>query len=237
MGDQFQTTRWSLVLAAGQGTHGSHEALEWLCATYWYPLYAFVRRQGLDVESAHDMTQSFFLMLLDGPSLQRLDPRHGRFRAFLLASMKHFLSNQRARERAIKRRTSDRAFVLSLDEAEERYGREHAGGLTPEEHYETRWALEVLARAIQRLGSEQDTTGRGEQWRRLQGHLTGDEIPYATLAAELGTTDGALRVAVHRLRRRLGELLREEVAQTVAASSDVDEEIRHLLSVIGRGAA
>ena len=236
MGDRFQTTRWSLVLAAAQGAEGSGEALGWLCETYWYPLYAFVRRQGHDVETARDLTQSFFVQLLHRDSLREIDPRQGKFRAFLLASMKHFLSNERARERALKRRTDDPAFRLSLDAAEQRYLREPAASLTPEEVFETRWAIAVLDRALRRLGDEQESTGKGEIFRRLRGHLTGDEAPYDRIAAELGATEGALRVAVLRLRRRLGALLREEVAQTVADPADVDGEIRHLLAAIGRGA-
>ena len=211
MSDPFKTTRWSLVLTAAAGTEGSREALEWLCATYWFPLYAFVRRQGHDPDAARDVTQSFFLRLLDRKALRRLDPQQGRFRAFLLASMKNFLANERARDAALKRRIEDPAFKVSLDDAESRYLGEPASRLGPEEIYETQWALAILDRSIGRLGDEQEATGRGELYRRLRGYLTGDDPPYDRLAADLQMTEGAVRVAVHRLRRRLGVLLREEV--------------------------
>ncbi|HKQ62506.1 MAG TPA: sigma-70 family RNA polymerase sigma factor [Candidatus Polarisedimenticolaceae bacterium] len=235
MADRFQTTRWSLVLAAAQGADGSREALEWLCGTYWYPLYAFVRRQGLDPEAARDLTQSFFLSLLDRDSLRRLDPRQGRFRAFLLASIKHFLANERARADAVKRRADDPGFHVPLDGAEARYLEDPAAGLNPEELFETRWALAVLDRALRRLGDEHEAAGKGMLFRRLSGQLTGNEAAYDALARELETSEGALRVTVHRMRRRLGSLLREEVAQTVSSGDDVEGELRNLLHAVGRG--
>ena len=234
MADRFQTTQWSLVLAAARGDDRSAEALEWLCATYWYPLYGFVRRQGNDPDTARDLTQSFFLSLLDRAALQRIDPQQGRFRAFLLASLKHFLSHERDRQRALKRRPDDPAFRLDVEGAESRYLREPVSGMSPEDLFESRWAMTVLERALRRLGQEHETTGKGEMFRRLRGHLTGEEIPYDRLASDLGMKEGALRVAVHRLRRRLGALLREEVAQTVADPGDIDAEIRNLLQAIGR---
>lgn len=235
MTDRFQTTRWSLVLAAAQGVEGSREALEWLCTTYWYPLYAFVRRQGPDAESARDLTQSFFMHLLDKEALRRIDPQQGRFRAFLLAAMKNFLANERAHLQAFKRRTDDPAFRRSLDEAEERYLRDPATHLGPEELFETKWAQAVLDRATRRLGEEMAAGGKGELYERLRGHLTGDDAAYDRIAEGSDMTPGALRVAVHRMRRRLGALLREEVAQTVSESEDVDQEIRRLLEAVGRG--
>lgn len=234
MADRFETTRWSLVLAAARGEEGSVEALEWLCATYWQPLYAFIRRQGHDSETARDLTQSFFLSLLDRNSLQRVDPREGRFRSFLLAAIRNFLAHEWERQRALKRRTEDPAFRLDFDGAEERYLRDGAAASSPEDLYESRWARTVLDRALHRLGEEHEATGRGEIFRRLSGHLTGEEASYDRLAAELGMTAGALRVAVHRLRRRLGDLLRAEVAHTVANSDDVQAEIRNLMQAIGR---
>lgn len=234
MADRFQTTRWSLVLAAARGDERSGEALEWLCATYWQPLYAFIRRQGHDSEAARDLTQSFFLSLLDRNSLQRIDPAEGRFRSFLLASIKHFLAHDRDRQQALKRRTDDPAFRLDFEAAEAGYLREAAGGSSPEDIYESRWAKAILDRALRRLGEEHETTGKGEMFRRLSGCLTGDDAPYDRLAADLGMTEGALRVAVHRLRRRLGELLRAEVAHTVANPDDVKREVRSLVEAIGR---
>lgn len=234
MADLFQTTRWSLVLAAGRETSGSADALEWLCATYWYPLYAYVRRQGRDVETAKDLTQSFFLSLLEGEALRRVDPERGRFRAFLVASMNNFLSNERDRVQAAKRRSVP-VTLPGLDRGEERYLREPATEETPEVFYESRWALSIFDRALQRLQQEQDAGEKAAQGRRLIAHLTGDDAPYQAIAAETGMTEGAARVAVHRLRRRLGALLREEVAHTVAEPKDLDDEIRHLLAVLGRG--
>ena len=234
MADRFQTTRWSLVLAAARGDERSVEALEWLCATYWQPLYAFIRRQGHDSEAARDLTQSFFLSLLDRNSLRRIDPAEGRFRSFLLGSIKNFLAHDRERQQALKRRTDDPVLRLDFEGAEARYLRETASGVSPEEVYESRWARTVLDRALRRLGEEHETTGKGEMFRRLSGCLTGEETPYDRLAADLGMTEGAIRVAIHRLRRRLGVLLRAEVAQTVADPEDVKREVRSLVEAIGR---
>jgi RNA polymerase sigma-70 factor (ECF subfamily) len=233
--ERFETTQWSLVLAAAQGAEGSREALEWLCATYWYPLYAFVRRHTHDAEASRDLTQSFFLSLIDGDSLRRIDPAQGRFRAFLLASIKHFLANERARTDALKRRADNPAFQLPLDGAEARYLADSASGLDPEQVFETRWALAVFDRALRRLGEEHESSGKGALFRRLSGCLTGDDGgSYEGIAQELAMTDGALRVAVHRMRRRLGALLRKEVVQTVASPAEVDGEIRNLLLALGR---
>ena len=234
MADRFQTTRWSLVLEAARGGEHAGEALEWLCETYWYPLYAFVRRQGHDADAARDLTQSFFLRLIDKQALRRIDPRQGRFRAFLVASMKHFLANERARKRALKRRTEDPAFRLSLEGGEQRYLAAPSEALGPDELFEAQWAMAVLDRALRRLESEQEAGGKGAAFGRLRGYLTGAEAPYERLASELDTTEGALRVTVHRLRRRLGALLRAEVAQTVSDQQEVDDELRFLLQAIGR---
>jgi RNA polymerase sigma-70 factor (ECF subfamily) len=232
--ERFQTTRWSLVLAAAQGGAGSAEALEWLCRTYWYPLYGYIRRRGHDAESARDLTQSFFLHLLEKSALREIDPREGKFRAFLLASLKNFLSNERVRQGALKRRADDSAFRLSLHEAEERYLGERATALGPEEFFQARWARAVLDRVVQRLGDEHESSGKGEVFQRLRNHLTGEEASYDSIAEELGTSAGALRVALHRMRRRLGMLLREEVAHTLSSTEDVDDEIRELLLSAGR---
>lgn len=234
VGDRFETTRWSLVLTAAKGGEGSAEALEWLCSTYWHPVYGFIRRRGNDSEDARDLTQSFFLSLLDRNSLQRIDPGEGKFRSFLLASIKNFLSHEKDRQRALKRKSDDPSLRLDFEGAEDRYLRESFTGLSPEDVYEARWARTILDRALHRLGEEHETTGKGEVFRRLSGHLTGEDPPYDHLAAELGMTEGALRVAVHRLRRRLGALLRSEVAQTVSDPGEVDGEIRSLLQAIGR---
>lgn len=234
MTDRFRTTRWSVVLSAARGGDGSREALEWLCVTYWYPLYAFVRRQGHDAHAASDLTQSFFLSLIERSSLRQIDPRLGKFRAFLLASIKNFLSHELERENALKRRADSPAFQVDLEAAERRYVHEPHDELGPEELFQARWARAVLDRALRRMSEEHETAGKQDIFRRLRAHLTDVELPYDRTAAALDMTEGAVRVAVHRLRRRLGELLREEVAQTVADPADIDEELRDLLKAAGR---
>lgn len=235
MGDPFRTTRWSLVLAAADGEPRSGEALEWLCATYWYPLYAFVRRRGHDPDTARDLTQSFFLSLLDRRFFAGVDPQRGRFRAFLLATMKNFLAKEREREGALKRRTNDPAFRVHLDEAEANYGHEPSADLDPEALYERRWALTILDRARDRLAGEYERADHPERFHALKAVLAGESgRSYREIAAELGMTEGAVKVAVLRMRRRLGTLLRQEVAQTVAGSDDVEAEVRHLLRALER---
>lgn len=235
MTDRFQDTRWSVVLSAAQGGEESRAALEWLCTSYWYPLYAYVRRSGYDVEQARDLTQGFFVSLLARGSLRSIDPKLGKFRAFLLVSMNHFLANERERDAAIKRRADDPMFRVDLENVERRYALEHVAGLGPEAMFESRWARTVLDRALLRLKEEQESKQKGELFRRLSGYLTGDEPSSDHLAADLGMEPGTLRVAVHRLRRRLGALLRDEVAHTVADPAEIDDELRSLLEASGRG--
>jgi len=233
--DRFLDTRWSVVLSAARGGAESRAALEWLCASYWYPLYAYVRRSGYDVEPARDLTQGFFVSLLERGSLQTLDPKLGKFRAFLLASMNHFLANEREREAALKRRADNSSFHVDLESVEHRYTLEDVEGLGPESLFESRWARTVLDRSLRRLKEEHASKGKEELFRRLSGSLTGDEPNLDRLAADLGMEPGTVRVAVHRLRRRLGALLREEVAQTVSDPEDIDDELRSLLEAAGRG--
>jgi len=234
MSDDFKTTRWSLVLAAADRDPEGDRALGWLCEAYWFPLYAFLRRRGHDAEIARDLVQAFFLRVLEKDYLRGLDPAAGKFRAFLLASIKHFVANELARSRADKRRADNPSFTDQLDHAEELYLREAAPDLNAEELYEKRWATTVLLRATDRLEQEYRRSGRGDLFDRLHGFLTGGpEISYATVAQELGMKEGAIKTAVHRLRQRLGRVLREEVAQTIADPQQVDEEIRYLLRVVG----
>jgi len=234
MPDDFKTTRWSVVLAAAGRESDRGDALGWLCEAYWYPLYAFVRRRGHDPESARDVVQSYFLRVMEKDVFQGVDPGAGKFRAFLLASMKNFLSNEREREQAQKRRAENPAFTVSLDGADELYRREASQELNAEELFEKRWALTVLARAVDRLGQEYDQLGRGDLFERLRGLLTGDaEDSYAEIAAALDMKQGAVKTAIHRMRNRLGRVLREEVAQTVSDPDQLDDEIRHLLHVVG----
>jgi RNA polymerase sigma-70 factor (ECF subfamily) len=231
----FVTTSWSQVLAARDGsTTESRRALEALCQAYWYPLYAFVRLQGHDPEEALDLTQAYFAELLEKDYLEDVDPSAGRFRAFLKVSVKHFLSKERRKEHTLKR--GGRAQVFSLDGAlaEGNYRVEPVDHLTPEEIFERRWALTVLERALGKLRQEFSQTGKEKELDKLEAFLTGEEprIPYRQVAAELGTSEGAVKVSVRRLRERYGKLLREEIAETVGDPDEVDDEVRHLLQVI-----
>ncbi len=235
MAQGFQTTRWSLVLAAGEGrTAESGRALSSLCEAYWYPLYAFVRRQGNDPEAALDLTQSYFLTLLEKNYIAEADPERGRFRSFLLQSVKNFLSKERERDRALKRGGDQRAITLDLQDAEQRYARELSETTPAEALFDRRWATTVLERALDRLAGELAKSGKEQEFRYLRPHLTGQgrAVPYAELALQLETSEGAIKVAVHRSRRRFGELLRAEITDTVASSDEVDGEVRYLLEVL-----
>jgi RNA polymerase sigma-70 factor (ECF subfamily) len=233
---QFATTRWSVVLAAGEsGTPGSREALARLCETYWYPLYAFARRWGHTADEAQELTQEFFARLLEKHYLGDVRPERGRFRSFLLASLKHFLLNERDRVLAQKRGGGQPPIPLEIETAEGRYRLEPIETTTPETIFERRWALTLLDRVVRRLGDEYADSDRTRLFAALKGFLTGqgDTPKYAEVASALGMTDGAVKVAVHRLRRRFGELLRDEIADTVADPADVDDEIRYLFKVLG----
>ena len=222
------------MLAAGRGPASrSREALATLCESYWYPVYAFVRRLGHSAADAEDLTQAFFARLLEKDFVGAADPERGRFRSFLLASVKHFLANERDRETALKR--GGGAAVVSLDDAERRYRREPSHGLTPERAFERRWALTLLERTLAALREEQERAGHAERFTRLKCFLTGEggAPSHAEVAAELGMTEGAVKVAVHRLRRRYRELLRAEIAETIADPSAVDDELRELFVALG----
>lgn len=235
MGRQFATTSWSRVLAAREGrSTESRQALDALCKTYWYPLYAFVRHQGHDPEESRDLTQAYFTELLEKDYLKDVDPSVGRFRAFLKVSVKHFLSKEREKARALKRGGQAKVFSLDGEVAEGRYRYEPVERLTPEEIFERRWALTILERALAKLREELTRSGKEEEFESLKGFLTGEEprVPYRELASKLGTSEGTVKAAVHRLRQRFGKLLRDEIAETVARPEEVDEEVRYLLGVI-----
>jgi RNA polymerase sigma-70 factor (ECF subfamily) len=204
---------------------------------YWYPLYAYVRRWGYDADQAQDLTQEFFVRLLEKHYLRAADPTRGRFRSFLLASLKHFLSNERDRAGAVKRGGRTTVLPLEFENAEGRYSREPPDADTPETIYERRWALTLLERTLARLRREFDAAGKQTLFARLEGHLTGEQetLPYADLGAELGMSEGAIKVTVHRLRRRFGALLREEISETVSEPSQVDDEIRELFRALKAG--
>lgn len=232
MSARFDTTQWSQVLlAGGRNDADGQAALEALCEAYWYPLYAYARRQGLDVEMARDRTQGFFIHLLESDLLRVADPGRGRFRSFLLTSFKNFLSHEREKSAALKRGGGTKTVSLDADDAETRFGLEPVESLTPDLLYERRWALTLMERAMNALEAE---AGSPERFRRLRSYLTGSDaqLPYKEAAAELGMSEAAVRVAVHRLRARYGELLRAEITATVADPNEVDEELKHLLTVV-----
>ena len=231
----FPTTRWSVVLAAGRAeSQDSAEALDRLCQTYWYPLYAFVRRRGHNAEDARDLTQGFFTRLLDKHDLERVDQARGRFRSFLLASFTNYLRNQYDHKHAQKRGGGRTILSLDLGDAENRYGREPADTDTPERLFERRWALTLLNHVLDQLQAECARKGRAALFDKLKAHLHGgtDNPPLREVAADLGMTEEAVRVAVHRLRRRCRDLLRDAVAQTLQDPAEVDDEIRHLFAAL-----
>ncbi|MGA2616052.1 MAG: hypothetical protein ABSF26_00500 [Thermoguttaceae bacterium] len=233
----FQTTHWSLVLRAGhREDRDADAALAALCQRYWFPLYAYVRRRVADIHQAQDMTQEFFVWLLEKNTLAAASPERGRFRAFLLTAVKHFLANQRDRARTQKRGGGVRPLRLDLDAGESRLGLQPVDDMTPERLFERQWVLTLLDLVMQRLETEYRLSGRSQQFVRLQGALTGqrDRLPYAALAAELEISEEAARQAASRLRKRYRELLREEVSHTLAEPGEIDDEIRSLFEVLGR---
>ena len=229
----FETTRWSTVLAAsGQPSGRTREALATLCGTYWYPLYTYLRRRGHKAEDAEDLTQGFFTSLLEKGTLRAADPERGHFRSFLLASLQHYVSNERARARAEKRGGS--TLLLQLDDADRRYRLEPPDERTPETFFEREWARTVLDRAGASLREEFRRRGKEAVFDGLKEHLIGDadRLSYREIGIRLGLSEGATRVAVHRLRRRFGELLRREIGATVFHPQDIDEEIRCLIRAV-----
>lgn len=230
---QFPTTRWTLVVAAGDsGRKEMRSALASLCENYWYPLYAYLRRCGYPRDRAQDLTQEFFIRVLEGRYLDRADPEKGRFRSFLLTSLKFFVADEADRDRAHKR-GGGMVVPLEFSSAEERYQREPAHDETPERIFERRWALSVLDRVVERLRNEFVQHGRSEHFERLKVLLLGQsDAPYAALAREMKTSEGALKVAVHRLRKRYRELFRQEIADTVADPAEVESELRFLAGAL-----
>ena len=234
------TTRWSVVLAAdGSDSPRARAALETLCETYWYPVYAFVRRADYSSEDARDLTQEFFSRVLEKGYLGTARPERGRFRSFLLASLRHFLSNERDRRNAIKRGGGKPVFPLEFDDGECRWQIEPADDSTPDRLYERRWATTVLEVTMRRLEESQARAGRQVVFNQLKGYVFGDEVAgkYEGLATELGMTEGALRVVVHRLRRQFGAMLRQTIAETVERDDEVDQELRYLLEIVSGGSS
>jgi len=230
----FPTTRWTLVVAAGDpAQQEGRTALVSLCEAYWYPLYAYVRRRGHSVDEAQDLTQEFFLRILEGRYLDRADPAKGRFRSFLLTSLKFFLADEIDRSRAQKR-GGGAPLPFEVSSGEELYRREPAHEETPESIFERRWAHSVLDSVVARLRDEFVQHGRLDHFNKLKVFLLGQtEAPYAVLARELETSEGALKVAIHRLRKRYRDLIRLEIAETVADPSEVESELRFLAAALG----
>ena len=237
---RFATTRWRVVLAAAGGvpSEQTDRALADLCAGYWYPLYAYVRRHGYDAEDAHDMTQAFFARLLERRGLAAADPLRGRFRSFLLTSMKNFLASDWRRQSAVKR--GGGAGVVSIDaaDAEDRYRAEPAHTRTPEALYERRWALALLERAVGDVRRSYADRGQTELFDALKAYLglEADAVPYGDLSRRLGRSEAALRTAVSRLRARWRTRVRELVAETVQDGRLVDDELRDLIRTLSRPA-
>src|SRR5262245_37718148 len=234
-GAPFATTHWSVVLAAGQGVSSdAQEALERLCRTYWYPLYAFARRQGRKPEEAQDLTQGFFARLLEKDYFRLANPARGRFRTFLLTGLKAFITEEHRHSTRLKRGGENPAISYDDATAEQRYRVEPREESTPETLYEERWALTLLETALANLGDELALAGKEQIFASLKGQLWGEPpcTSYAELSAQLGLSEGALKVTVHRLRQRFRELLRAEVAHTIADAEEIDDELRHLIGVV-----
>jgi RNA polymerase sigma factor (sigma-70 family) len=235
---EFTTTHWSVVLAAGQrDAPDAQRALGKLCRTYWYPLYAFARRQGKSPEDAEDLTQEFFARFLENGSIGLADPARGRFRSFLLGSFKNFIADAHRHASRLKRGGGQSPVSWDAMSAEERYLSEPKDKSTAEAFYEERWALKLLETAMERLGAELAAAGRERVFAELKGQMLGESgvaVSYRELSGRLDMSEGALKVTVHRLRQRFRQLLREEVANTVAEAGEVDDELRHLVRVVRR---
>jgi RNA polymerase sigma-70 factor (ECF subfamily) len=223
------------VLAAGKSSSANQkQALEALCQSYWFPLYAFLRRRGYDTHQAEDYTQGFFADILEKHDLRAADPERGKFRSFLLATLKHFLSDERDHAHAQKRGGGRKLLSLDFQEAESQYHFEPADRLSPERLFEKSWALTVLERTMASLRADSARRGKEDVFDHLKVYLTTekDEIPYKDMAEELDMTEGSIRVAVHRLRRQYRKLLRDEIAQTVATEDQIDEEMGCLFTAL-----
>lgn len=234
----FVTTRWSVVLAAkDRSSPGSAQALESFCQLYWYPLYAYVRGSGYSPEDAQDLTQEFFARLLAKNFLRVVEPEKGRFRTFLRMALKRFLVHEWERLRAQKRGGGQAHLPFDTVMAEQRFQEDNAHNLSPDVSYDRRWALTLLGEAMARAQREYEACGKTEELAELKPYLTAErgEIPYEKIAGALGVSEGAARVAVHRLRKRFRELFREVIADTVSAPEEVHPELKHVIEVLSRG--
>jgi RNA polymerase sigma-70 factor (ECF subfamily) len=232
---RFATTRWSLILAAGNPDDARSEtALAKLCELYWHPVYSVIRRHGFDADEAADLTQEFFARVLEKNYFRDADPARGRFRAFLSGAVRHFVSNARDRARAVKRGGRHMIVPLEIETAEGWYTLEARDDLTPEKVFDRQWALVVLDRVMARVRDQQVAAGRSEQFDQLKVFLSGrgEGAAYVDVARVLGTTEGAVKVAVHRLRRQFRDALIAEIADTVTSPDEIDAEIRHLMKAV-----
>jgi RNA polymerase sigma-70 factor (ECF subfamily) len=231
----FETTHWSLIVAAGGAdSSAARAAIARLCEKYWYPLYAFARSKGLDPDDARDLTQGFLVSLLERRDFENLRQERGRFRSFLLASLKHFIANEAARRLTRKRGGGEVILSLEFGSAEGRYSFEPVESVTPESLYERRWALTVIERVLAHLRLEWEVSGRGAEFDELKACLLG-ETPdggYVAVAEKLNTTDGAVRTAIHRLRRKFQARLRHDIAETVSDPADVEDELQYLVRAL-----
>ena len=232
---QFNTTHWSVVLAAGQAdSPRATEALEKLCRAYWYPLYVYVRRQGNSPEDAEDLTQNFFTHLLQKNYLAKADPDRGKFRTFLLGSLKNFLVNEWKRASRLKRGGDMTLLSFDADQAEERYAGEPMDESDPDHAYERRWAVALIEQVLTGLRQEYAAADKAPLFEELKGFIWGEKssASLAEIGGRLNLAEGTVKVALHRLRQRFRELLRAEVAHTVARPEDIDGELRHLIAVV-----
>jgi RNA polymerase sigma-70 factor (ECF subfamily) len=229
----FASTRWSLIVAAkGRDEPEARRALAELCQLYWFPLYRYIRRRGHSHESAQDLTQEFFARLLEKGGLGQPDPGKGRFRSYLLAACQNFLANQHDRDSAQKRGGGEPVLSLNFQSAEGRYGPEPADARTPEQEFERRWALALLDRALAGLRADYAAARKEHLFDRLKGSLTGEAESYAGAAADLSVSEGAVKVAAHRLRQRFRDRLRAVIAETVESPDEIDDEIRAMFAAL-----
>ena len=233
---QFVTTHWSLVGAAKPDEASqsrAREAMEELCRAYWYPLYAFVRSGGYSASDAQDLTQAFFARIIETGGFASADRKRGRFRSYLLGAMKHFLANEWHRAQTQKRGGKVRFIEFDALDPEARYAGASGQSDDPQLLFDREWALETVAGALQKLREEMVEAGKSDQFDALKGSLTGEgELPREQIAARLGTSEGAVKVAVHRLRERYRKLLRAAIAETVSNEADLEDEMRYLIVVL-----
>ena len=233
--EQFLTTHWSIVLEASlNNSQGAYSALSWLCKTYWYPIYAYVRRQGYNPTDAADSTQGFFERLLEKNYMADVNRDKGKFRSFLLAALKHFLSNERDHARAVKRGGGQSPISFDQTDAEKRYRLEPVEKMSADKIFERRWALTLLDQVLGSLRQEYADSGRIEIYELLKDRLIGasDTVPYTELAATLNMNTGAVEVLVHRMRRRYRDLLRMKIAETVSSQDEIEDEIRQIITIL-----